>query len=84
MKLFFRDRDNKLAYDRDYHRRLQVKMNRIKNYIQKLKDEIEKQKRDKSRGATYFGKGGGFQTENNTNQSSTKKQTNNNKKGEDQ
>ena len=38
-----------------------MKNRRVKNYLEKLKTEVAKQIRDKERGATYHGKGGGLE-----------------------
>ena len=76
VNLFLENREYQHAYDQEYKRRLDVKSHRIRNYIKNLKDEIDKQKRDKMRGATYLGRGGGFDNSSNntTNKSKTNKQ----------
>lgn len=50
-----------LDYNKRYQKELKVKKMRIENYLKKMKEEIEKQKRDKKRGASYIGKGGGLE-----------------------
>ena len=60
LMIYLKNKEENLSKRSEYKATVEVKSRRINNYITSLKLEIEKQKRDKSRGATYLGKGEGL------------------------
>ena len=57
---FLERHDDDINYWKIYKNKIETKLARIRAYIESLKIEIKKQKRDKERGATYLGKGKGL------------------------
>ena len=57
---YLNNKEDILNQKTEYKATVKVKSRRISNYISTLKREIEKQNKDKRRGATYLGKGEGL------------------------
>ena len=57
---FLQKREKDLNRHKSYQKELRVKRMRIENYLKKMNAEIAKQLKDKQRGATYEGRGGGL------------------------
>lgn len=58
---FLKKRQNEIDYHKKYHKELKVRQARIKNYFKKMNEEVSRQMKDKQRGATYEGRGGGLE-----------------------